>query len=226
MLLAIDTATQFLSLALHDQDTLIAEQTWRTGNRHNTLLATSIQAMLAMCEITPEALTAVAVSIGPGSYTGLRVGVAMAKGIAQVRKLPLIGISTLDTMAAAQPFQNAKHTLLTVVQAGRGRIIVGPYRVKKGRWMADAEPMLTTWEKLLTDMPDGSYYVTGEVDDEGRKRITEHAQESAPLTLVSATQRARRAGFLAQEAWRALDGHSPDEFDAVKVHPIYLKSES
>jgi tRNA threonylcarbamoyladenosine biosynthesis protein TsaB len=182
--------------------------------------------MLAMCEVAPEMLTAVAVSIGPGTYTGLRVGVAMAKGIAQVRKLPLIGLSTLDTMALAQPFHNTKHTLLAVVQAGRGRIIAGQYRVKKGRWMADADPLLTTWDKLLTDLPDGSYYVTGEVDDDGRQRISQHTRESAPLTLVSATHRTRRAGFLAQEAWRLLEAHSAEEFNAVKVHPIYLKSET
>lgn len=225
MLLAIDTATQFLSLALHDQHTLVAEQTWRTGNRHNTLLAISVKTLLELCEVTPEMLTAVAVSIGPGTYTGLRIGVAMAKGIAQVRKLPLVGISTLDTMAAAQPFHNTKHSLLAVVQAGRSRVIVGHYRVKKGRWMADEEPIITTWEKLLAELPDGSYYVTGEIDDDGRQRIAAHDRDASPLTLVSAAHRARRAGFLAQEAWRLLDGHDPADFDAGKVHPVYLKSE-
>ena len=225
MLLAIDTATQVLSLALHDQHILIAEQTWRTGNRHNTLLATSIQSILELCEVKPEDLTAVAVSIGPGTYTGLRVGVAMAKGIAQVRKLPLIGFSTLDTLAASQPFTNTKYTLITVVQAGRGRIICAPYRVKKGRWTADDEPTLTTWEKLLSDLPDGSYYVTGEVDDDGRQRVADHAHDSSPLTLVSPVHRIRRAGFLAQEAWRLLESHPHTDFEAAKVQPIYMKSE-
>ena len=225
MLLAIDTATQVLSLALHDQQTLIAEQTWRTGNRHNTLLATSIQSILNLCEVKSDALTAVAVSIGPGTYTGLRVGVAMAKGIASVRKLPLIGLSTLDTLAASQPFTNTKYTLITVVQAGRGRIIAAPYRVKKGRWTADDDPTLTTWEKLLADLPDGSYYVTGEVDEDGRQRMADHTRETAPVTLVSPVHRARRAGFLAQEAWRMLESYDPTDFEAAKVQPIYMKSE-
>ena len=225
MLLAIDTATQFLSLALHDQHTLIAEQSWQAGNRHNTLLAISIQTILNQCEVKPDALTAVAVSIGPGSYTGLRVGVALAKGIAQMGHLPLVGISSLDTLAASQPFHNTKHTLLAVVQAGRGRIIAAPYRVKKGRWMADEDPTLTTWDKLLTDLPDGSYYVSGEVDEEGRARIAEHTRDTAPLTLVSAAHRTRRAGFLAQEALRLLDSHPHTDFEAAKVQPIYLKSE-
>ena len=225
MLLAIDTATQVISLALHDQNTLVAEQTWRTGNRHNTLLASSIQSILELCEIGPEALSAVAVSIGPGTYTGLRVGVAMAKGIASVRKLPLVGLSTLDTLAASQPFTNTKYTLITVVQAGRGRIITAPYRVKKGRWMADADPTLTTWEKLLADLPDGSYYVTGEVDEDGRQRVADHTRETAPVTLVSPVHRARRAGFLAQEAWRLLESQPSSDFEAAKVQPVYMKSE-
>lgn len=224
MLLAIDTATQYMSLALHDGQTLIAEQLWRTGNKHNLLLATSIQTMLQACDVLPEALTAVAVSTGPGSYTGLRIGVALAKGIAAVRDLPLIGISSLDTLAAAQPFQNTRHNLIAVVQAGRGRIIVGMYRAKKGRWMPESAPRITTWDELLAGL-DGSFYVSGEVDETGRTALEEAKSRDISVTLVSAAHRARRAGFLAQEAWRRLNEGRPEDFKAAKLLPVYLKSE-
>src|SRR5690606_20526166 len=111
MLLAIDTATRSLSLALHDGDTVIAEQMWRTGNRHNALLAPAIQQMMDVCDVTMQDITAIAVTTGPGSYTGLRIGVAFAKGLAAVNNLPLIGVSTLDMLAAGQPFQNARYKL-------------------------------------------------------------------------------------------------------------------
>lgn len=224
MLLAIDTATQWMSLALHDGDTLIAEQSWRSGNRHNTLLATSIQQTLSICDVPPQTLTAIAVSIGPGSYTGLRIGVAVAKGIAVAANLPLIGVSSLDTLAIAQPYQNTKHNLITVVSAGRTRIIAGKYRVKKGRWLADDAPKLTTWEALLKDL-DGSFYITGEVDAAGRDAIHAAKERDISVTLMSAPYRLRRAGFLAEEAWRRYHEGTPADFHPAKLLPIYLKTD-
>ncbi|MDQ7026842.1 MAG: tRNA (adenosine(37)-N6)-threonylcarbamoyltransferase complex dimerization subunit type 1 TsaB [Anaerolineae bacterium] len=225
MLLAIDTATRSLSLALHNGNTLIAEQTWRTGNQHNVLLAPSVQHMMAVCDVTTHALTAVAVSNGPGSYTGLRIGVAFAKGIAAVNKLPLIGVSTLDMLAAGQPFKNTRYKLLAILQAGRGRIIAAQYRVKKGRWDALTNPEITTWDDLLQNI-EGSYYITGEVDDNGRNAIESAKLEAASLTLVDPANRARRAGFLAQEAWRRYHAGDEEDFSPAKLVPVYMNKPS
>jgi len=224
MLLAIDTATKILALALHDGKSLIGEQMWRTANRHNTLLAPSVQQMLDICDVSVKDLTAVAVTTGPGSYTGLRIGVAFAKGIAAANYLPLIGVNTLDTIAAGQPFQNTKTLLLTVIPAGRGRIIAGEYRVKKGRWEATDEAQIMTWDELFEER-EGSFYVAGEVNEEGRKAIAKAKAEDISVTLVAAAQRARRAGFLAEEAWRRYDEGEAEDFIPAKLVPFYLKSE-
>lgn len=224
MLLALDTATQTMSLALHDGEALLAEQTWHSGNKHNQLLANAIQTMFAACDIGLDALTVLAVSTGPGSYTGLRVGVALAKGMAAVRDLPLVGVSSLDTLAAAHPFQNTRHHLLVVVQAGRGRIVAGRYRVKKGRWVPYADPRLTTWEELLAGL-EGSFFVTGEVDAAGRSALEAARTDARALTLVNPAQRLRRAGFLAQEAWRRYHEGSPTDFAPARLLPLYLKTD-
>jgi tRNA threonylcarbamoyladenosine biosynthesis protein TsaB len=221
MLLAIDTATRFMSLALHDGKTLIAEQTWRIGNQHNSLLAPSVHHTLTVCEVSVRELTVIAVTKGPGSYSGLRIGVAFAKGMAAVNKLPLLGISTLDMLVAGHPFQNTRYKLLAILQAGRGRIIAGEYRVKKGRWDATTDPQITTWGALLPTL-EGSYYITGEVDDDGRTAIETAKEQAASLTLVDAANRARRAGFLAQEAWRRYHAGEEDDFSPAKVVPIYM----
>ena len=92
-LLAIDTATQFISLALHDGQQMLAEQTWFSENHHTVELAPAVRMLLESARLTAADLTALAVSIGPGSYTGLRIGVALAKGIAGARRLPLVGMS-------------------------------------------------------------------------------------------------------------------------------------
>lgn len=223
MLLAVDTATRTMSIALHDGQALLAEQTWRTGSHHNQLLAPAVQAMAETCGITMQDLTATAVSTGPGSYTGLRIGVALAKGIATTGELPLVGVSSLDILAAGQPFHSTRYRLLAVLQAGRGRIIAGQYRARKGRWEADDEPQITTWKTLLGTL-EGSFYVTGEVEADGRAAIAAAEPSRLSLTLVPPAYRLRRAGFLADEAWRRLNAGAPDDFDPALVLPVYLKS--
>lgn len=225
MLLAIDTATRILALALHDGETLIGEQMWRTANRHNTLLAPSVQQMLDICDVSVDDLTAIAVTNGPGSYTGLRIGVAFAKGMAASNHLPLIGVNTLDMVAAGQPFRNTRTRLLAVIPAGRGRIIAGEYRVKKGRWEVADEAQIMTWDDLFVGR-EGSFYVAGEINDKGRETIAKAKEEDdISVTLIAPAQRARRAGFLAEEAWRRYDEGEPEDFIPVKLVPFYLKSE-
>ena len=90
MLLAIDTATQIMSIALHDGEALHAECTLTAGRQHSALLAILIKQIMAQSSLPTDDLTALAVSVGPGSYTGLRIGVALAKGMAAVNDLLLV----------------------------------------------------------------------------------------------------------------------------------------
>lgn len=225
MLLAIDTATKYLGLALHDGHTLLAEQAWRTGNRHNELLAVTIQQMLAASEVTVDDLTLIAVANGPGSYTGLRIGVAMAKGLASAKQLPLIGVSTLDALAAAQPFHHTRHRLIAVVEAGRGRVIAGTYHVKKGRWVAADEPDILRWEDLLdAEKLTETYYITGEINELGLAAIDAARANQIAITLMHPAYRLRRAGFLAQEAWRKYEVGDAHDFAPAKLLPVYMNA--
>lgn len=229
MLLALDTATRSISLALHDGQRLLAEHSWHSDNNHTTQLAPAVAQLFA--QVTPgmDALSAVAVSVGPGSYTGLRIGIALAKGIASAHKLPLIGRTTLDTLAAAAPYQ-ASAGLIAVVNAGRGRIIAQTYRWSSGGelgvWAGRGQAAIMTWDALLQSI-DAPALITGEVDAAAEQRITQAADEGTPVQLAPAAFRLRRAGFLAQAAWAQL--HASDDpdtaFDPARLSPIYLKSD-
>ncbi|GAB4527202.1 MAG: tRNA (adenosine(37)-N6)-threonylcarbamoyltransferase complex dimerization subunit type 1 TsaB [Anaerolineae bacterium] len=227
MLLAIDTATKVMSIALHNGQTLLSEQSWYTENRHSIELSPAVAAMLRVCAITVKDLSAVAVSIGPGSYTGLRIGVSLAKGIAAPRNLPVVGITTLDTLAAGQPFYQSGTGLIVVVQAGRGRLIVKTYRRNKGRWQSRTEPRLMDWQTLLETM-DGPAHITGEIDSEGLAILTEAQSRDVPITLAPPAHRLRRAGFLAEDAWDMLReaGEDKSAFSAEKLLPVYIKSDN
>ena len=226
MLLAIDTASCIMSLALHDGETLLSEQSWHTRNRHTVELAPAVQRMLASLEMAVGELTGLGVSIGPGSYTGLRIGVAFAKGLAATENLPVVGVTTLDTLAAGQPHYQSGVGLIAVVQAGRGRIIVNSYRWRKGKWISRTEARVMSWDVLL-DTIDGPAYVTGEIDLNGLEAITKTQQEGLPIFIAPPSYRLRRAGFLAQLAWQELTtkGDDPTAYSADKLMPVYLKSE-
>lgn len=217
MLLAIDTATKFMSVALHDGDTLLAEQTWRAGNRHTTTLAPTIAEMIADCELTLSAVSAVAVAIGPGSYTGLRIGVSFAKGLAAARQLPLIGMTTLDMTVKSHP--QSDHDLFAVVQAGRGRVIVNKYQWQGDAWHSDHQPRLLEWGDAVAWI-DAPTLVTGELDQEGREALA----NLPDVKIVSPALRLRRAGFLAEYAWEQLRQSSDTtRFDLLTVMPVYLQ---
>src|SRR3954468_178809 len=167
-LLAIDTATQFISIALHDGQQMLAEQTWFSENHHTVELAPAVRALLMGAHLTPNELSALAVSIGPGSYTGLRIGVALAKGIAGARRIPLVGVSTLDILAAEQP--QTPGALILVLQAGRSRVVTARYHWRKGQWKLRGEPENMDWETLINSI-DGPATLSGEISTEGHAVI-------------------------------------------------------
>ena len=89
MILAIDTATRWAGLALHDGTAVIAEYGWRCLNNHTIELSPAIEDMLSRVDKSINDLDGIAVAIGPGSYTGLRVGLALAKGMALANQIAL-----------------------------------------------------------------------------------------------------------------------------------------
>lgn len=221
MLLAIDTATRMLSLALHDGQNVLAEYTQQAPNNHTEILAPAIHRLFEGATIQPEQLQAVAVVVGPGSYTGVRIGVSMAKGIAAAHQLPAIGLSTLDTLAAGQPHHRG--TLIAVVQAGRGRVIAGRYRWSYEKWVARGEPRLLKWDELFETI-DSEVTIAGEVSQAAQDAYEQAKQTRDDLTVTFAppAYSLRRAGFAAELAWERLRDGKPEDFPAVQVVPVYM----
>ena len=99
-LLLIETATAVCSVALADSDGVLAELHTLQPNAHSSQLSPYIAQLYEQCSIAPSQLDGVCISSGPGSYTGLRIGVSTAKGICYALHIPLLSVPTLQSMAA------------------------------------------------------------------------------------------------------------------------------
>ena len=214
MILAIDTATRWLGLALRDETAVVAEVGWRCLNNHTTELTPAIEDLLHKANVTVADLTGIAVAIGPDSYTGLRVGLAMAKGLAMVHQTPLVGIDTLDIVAAGVPPQPGN--LLTVIEAGRTRITTAVYDWQPtSGWQQTAPPANSTWSERLAGQTE-PIYIAGEISAKANQLIEAHphAQRVSPATAV------RRAGHLAELGWHRFQQQELD--DPITLTPRYL----
>jgi tRNA threonylcarbamoyladenosine biosynthesis protein TsaB len=213
MLLAVDTSTAQVGLAIYDGSQVISEYAWRSGQRHTVELAPAIFELLRRCSLTMEDVRVLGVARGPGSFTSLRVGLSLVKGLAVSRHLPLIGIPTLDVLAAAQ--SPSKLPLLVAIQAGRGRLAVGWYKSSKDGWRARGPARVVT-AKALADEVKSPVVVCGELTSEDRQKLVEKSE----IHLVSPAQSVRRPAVLAELAWTRWQAGEVD--DEATLAPIYL----
>lgn len=216
MLLAIDTATKFAGLALHEEGRVWAEETWHSAMTHTVELMPRIQRMLDTHQVTVESLVGIGVSLGPGSFTGLRIGLAAAKGMALPYRLPLIGVPTLDVEVYA--FRGAGQPVWGIIHAGRGRIAVACYDDVDGTWAQTIPPTLTTLDGLC-DLAGEPALFTGEIDEQEASLLRERLGQGA--TIPSPAIRLRRPAYLAELAALRLNGDDVD--DVATLAPIYLQ---
>jgi tRNA threonylcarbamoyladenosine biosynthesis protein TsaB len=111
-ILSIDTSTNVCSVALHHNHSLIASSEVLVERSHSKIITSLIEKILKACDLDYAHLNAIAVSKGPGSYTGLRIGVSSAKGLCYGLNIPLIGINTLEAMAFEVNRYNLSGTLV------------------------------------------------------------------------------------------------------------------
>ncbi|NLE43480.1 MAG: tRNA (adenosine(37)-N6)-threonylcarbamoyltransferase complex dimerization subunit type 1 TsaB [Chloroflexi bacterium] len=214
MLLAIDTSTSTISLALHDGNQVRVEHTWESPRRHTVELIPTLANSLQQLECSARDLAGIAIATGPGSFTGLRAGMAVAKSLALARSLPLAGIPTLDIVAAAQ--EEEDRFLCAVLQAGRGRICAATYRWRGKMWTATEEPELTTWPALIENTIHPTTFC-GEIDQTGKDAL---ASLGDLAVVTPGAARLRRAGYLAELGWRRLKQNKVD--DPATLTPVYL----
>jgi tRNA threonylcarbamoyladenosine biosynthesis protein TsaB len=209
LLLALDTSTSTASIALFDGSRVLSETTWLAGREHSTRLLIEVQAALERVGKTAEQLSGLVVARGPGSFTGVRVALSVAKGMATALAIPAWGVSTLEALAlAGTPSDLA---VRVVVEAGRSRYATALY--ERG---AEAEaPRLVTLDQLI-DLVTIPTSLIGELSEVARSRLKAH-----PLArLAPKAAGARRAGYVAELGWRIAQRGDPG--DARVLDALYV----
>jgi tRNA threonylcarbamoyladenosine biosynthesis protein TsaB len=213
MLLAVDTSTQVVGIVLFDGNRILCEESWISRQYHTVELASAVDLILSRAGLTAEDLQVLGVAIGPGSFTGLRIGLALVKGIAFSHQLPLIGIPTLDITVQAIPVRDQR--LAAILQAGRSRLAVGWYREIEGKWISEGEVENLDQGEFIQKI-DQPCILTGEISKEMRDSLQDHKFiEVAPPTLA-----VRSPKYLAYLTWQRWIAGDID--DVLTISPFYL----
>ena len=146
LILAFETSAKAGSVALLDEKKLLGEIYQNTGLTHSQTLLAMGEDLLKSCGYAPADVTAVAVAAGPGSFTGVRIGVAAAKGFAWAKELPCYGVSTLEAMALG--FGAWEGYVCPVMDARRSQVYNALFEVKQGVCTRIAEDRAISLEEL------------------------------------------------------------------------------
>ena len=229
MLLALDTATATASLAVYDlkTDQLLGEWTWRARRRQTQDLLPTARTLLAQLQRTPRDLTALAVTTGPGSFTGVRIAISVAKGmgVGSLAPLQVIGVPTLAVTAAPWLIpagaSNPPALVCAYIQAGRGRynwvffepddLLRRPTAEEHGFGRIDE------FVDALAAADERPLWLAGESTAE----LVDAAAGLPDVTMLDDISGLRRAGQLARVA--ALHLARGDADDLATLQPLYLR---
>ncbi len=144
--LAVDTSTMMATCALLDEDRLLGEFSLNQDMTHSENLVPMIKEMLDNLNLKVKDIDLFGVAIGPGSFTGLRIGIATIKSFAHVFDKPVIGVSTLEGLAFNLPYNGY---IVPIIDARRNRIYTGIYNRIKGNLINIVEPTIMEVDKLM-----------------------------------------------------------------------------
>lgn len=214
-ILSIETATKTCSVALHRDETLVGLQEVHLDKSHSSLLHVMIDKLLQHCDTERHALDAVAVSIGPGSYTGLRIGVSAVKGIGYALAIPVIAINTLEAMAQGIKRFNLSGSWLCPMLDARRMEVYCLLQDEAGTLIQETEPVIVDEHSFQSQLDEHSITFFGNGSDKCQAQLQHHPHAH----FISGVQpSAREVGELAFAKYKK------EEFeDLAYFVPFYLK---
>ena len=218
LLLAFETSAKAASVALFDGEKLLGESYQNTGLTHSQTLMVMAEDLLKQCSVTPQQIEAVAVAAGPGSFTGVRIGVAAAKGFAWGRQIPLYGVSTLESMARHLGVYNG--ITCAVMDARRNQVYNALFVTENGHLVTKKEDRAIALLDLLEELKGetGPIFLVGDGSELTYKTLKDQLPN---LILPQESRMHQRAVGVGLAALQAIS--RGETGDAEALQPNYLR---
>lgn len=217
--LTIDTTTKVTALSLAENGKLVGEGFLHTVKTHSERLIPMLDQLLHAADWQLEELDLVGVVRGPGSFTGIRIGIATAQGLAQVLKVPLIGVTSLDCLAWAG--RGRQEETVVILDARKNEFYYARYAWGENRQCLDG-PRAITPQQLIAELQeaDKSFYFVGDAVPKAKEYLVEHLGNQAIIPLEY--QCLPRGAYAAGEVWQsALSGSAAEGCGLVE--PFYIR---
>lgn len=216
-LLAIETALNAGGVAVFENGEVVASTLVAAPRRQAELLAPSIESLLALVGWTPSSVDIITVSAGPGSYTGLRIGLSTAKGLAFAVDADIVAVSTLEAMAQmALPFASTDDLIVPCIDARRSDVYAATYRfTEDGRLKSVVEPVAAAadvFAEALAGAPRRWFL------GDGASKVVAHVEAGADDRVVGLAPDAVAVGTIGFRMWE--EGHRAD---LGSLEPSYLR---
>ena len=218
LILAFETTAKACSAALHDGKALLAESVQNSGLTHSQTLMVMAEDLLKVCGKTAADVTALAVAAGPGSFTGVRIGVSAAKGFAWGAEKPVYGVSTLESMARWLGVWSGY--VCCCMDARRSQVYNAIFRVENGELKRISEDRAIALSDLKEELQhlEGPIWLVGDGAALAHKTLS---QDIPNLILPPEHRRHQRASGVALAALAAMD--RCESADGAALQPNYLR---
>lgn len=213
MILSLETSTRSCSLAVHNKGQLLGNASFHLDKSHSALLPSTVGQLLDNLEIRMEQLEAVGVSEGPGSYTGLRIGASVAKGLSYALGKPLISIPTLLIIAEEVAFLASENTYIVPMLDARRMEVYGMVVGKHGKVIEEVSPWIID-ENSLSQYKGKDLWLIGN----GAQKCEGILSHSSYTIIPEAFPDAKNMGAMAFRKFKDKDFQ-----EAAYFEPFYLK---
>ena len=217
-ILGIDTSTMAANVAVLEDDKLICEYTINTKKTHSQKLMPMIENMLKLSDLDIKEIDAIAICVGPGSFTGLRIGMATAKAMAHVNNIPLIGVNSLEILGANMDLCN--RNICSRLDARRNQVYMNKYILKDDKITELEEISIKPIDELLEEISSSNedWVLVGEAVYKYKEKIEEISNITIPSPANNITK-ASTLCFVARDKMLAND----QVYNCYNINPMYIR---
>ena len=216
--LGLDTSSNATSIAVIEDNKLICEYTVNTKTTHSQKLMPMIENMLKISEINVNDMDMIAICQGPGSFTGLRIGMATAKALSHVNNLPIVGVNSLELLAGNMDLSDKK--ICSILDAQRTQVYMGQYKFENNKLVEIKSVDVVEIDELLEELKSSNeeWILVGEAVYKYEDKI----KEIENICVPAPSHNVNKASSLCTIAMNKYD-QNIDVYDCYTINPVYIR---